>query len=176
MDEERFFQKPWWNYLEEDLKELFLESFFLIKVVGQWRKNLPHERSEFHDYAFVVFPAAKAYEGFLKKLFLDLGFISLEEYKGRRFRVGKALNPELDREKYANISIYDKLVSFCGGEGVARKLWDTWTRCRNLAFHWFPGEKNVLTFEEARSCITMIIEAVDNAFEGCKISQRPQNG
>ena len=67
-------KKLWWNYVHEDLRELLLESVFLIKNVGEWEKSLTGEKYVFHDYSFIVFPAAKAYEGFLKTLFLDLGF------------------------------------------------------------------------------------------------------
>ncbi len=106
----------WWDYLEEDLQELLRESTLLLERAGKWEQ-------QFHDYSFVVFPAAKAYEGFLKKLFLDMGFIDKKEYLGRRFRVGKALNPSLynrDMKRHGRykrlrerISVYDKLVGYC---------------------------------------------------------------
>jgi len=86
--------KSWWGYLEEDIQELLTQSVILIEVVGRWSKD---ERSRLHDYSFVAFPIAKAYEGFLKKLFYDLGFINEDDYFGKRFRVGKSLNPSLDR-------------------------------------------------------------------------------
>ena len=80
--------KPWYDYLEEDLRELLAEAFELIEKVPDWHDG-------FHDYSFIVFPAAKAYEGYLKKLFLDLGFIERDDYYGKRFRIGMALNPQL---------------------------------------------------------------------------------
>ena len=128
--------KPWYDYLEEDLRELLAESFQLIKAVNLWSDH-------FHDYSFIVFPAAKAYEGFLKKLFLDLGFISEEDYYGRHFRIGKALNPQLEK-RFRNESIYDQVEKYCGGRKVADNLWETWKTCRNLVFHWFPDEKLLL--------------------------------
>src|SRR4030043_1223043 len=95
-------QKAWWGYIEADLNELLKESQKLAATTSGWEEK-------FHDYAFVVFPAAKAYEGFLKKLFLDLGFISEEDYFGKRFRIGKALNPALE-ERYWDESVYRKIV------------------------------------------------------------------
>ena len=68
-------KKTWWNYIEEDIRELLKEASLLADIFENRGRDLPAGRQEFHDYAFVVFPAAKAYEGFLKKLFLDLGFI-----------------------------------------------------------------------------------------------------
>ena len=160
--------RPWWDYLEEDLQELLKTSFFLIETLEKGERDLPAGRQEFHDYSFVVFPASKAYEGFLKKLFLDLGFITEKEYFGKRFRIGKALNPSLNREKYRDQSVYDKIVGFCGGEELAKKLWDTWKTCRNLLFHWFPKEKRAINFEEARAKVDKVIDAIDAAFKECK--------
>ena len=161
-------QKPWWNYIEEDLRELLKEAQLLISKVETWEEK-------FHDYAFIVFPAAKAYEGFLKKLFLDLEFITEEDYFGKRFRVGKALNPSLEKELREKESVYDKIVQFCQGPKLADLLWETWKEGRNRLFHWFPNEKNALSLEEAKVRVGMIIEAMDAAFKECKI-ERSSNG
>ena len=158
-------EKIWWDYLEEDIQELLRESFHLIRKVNKWDRK-------FHDYAFIVFPASKAYEGFLKKLFLDMGFISREEYLGRRFRIGKALNPSLDRRHRVRESVYDKLVEYCGGRQFADKLWITWREARNLLFHWFPEEKNAIDYEEAKQRVNMIIDTIDLAFKECKIDNK----
>lgn len=158
-------ERPWWSYLEEDLQELLKESLLLLSIFEV------KGRQEFHDYAFVVFPAAKAYEGFLKKLFLDLGLISENEYYGKRFRIGKALNPHLERPLRQKEGIYDKLVAFCRGPELANKLWDTWKMSRNLVFHWFPNERNAIDKREAGERIAMILNAIDMAFEECKIEK-----
>lgn len=162
----------WWEYLEEDLQELLRESSLLLERAGKWEQT-------FHDYSFVVFPAAKAYEGFLKKLFLDMGFIDKKEYLGRRFRVGKALNPSLynrDMKRHGRykrlrerISVYDKLVGYCGGKDLANELWGTWKTCRNLLFHWFPNEKNAINLVEAGQRIDTITGSMNSAFKECKI-------
>ena len=47
-------KKVWWSYLEEDLQELLEQAFLLSQKVEEWEH-------QFHDYAFVVFPASKAY-------------------------------------------------------------------------------------------------------------------
>jgi hypothetical protein len=173
--------KSWWSYLEEDLQELILQTQLLIKTVEEWRRNPSTSpstpisgpkgsRQEFHDYAFVVFPAAKAYEGFLKKLFLDLGLISPEQFYGKRFRVGKALNPSLKKSLREKFGVYYKIITYCGGDsGLADTLWDTWRECRNILFHWFPNEKNAISFEEAKEKFDMILAALDKATKECKI-------
>ena len=155
----------WWTYIHEDLRELLQESYLLVEIFER------KEELEFHDYAFIVFPAAKAYEGFLKTLFHDLGFISDEDFNGKRFRVGKALNPSLEKKLREREGIYDKLVSFCQGAELADTLWETWKKARNLLFHWFPQERNAISFEEAKERLGIILNAIDLAFKECKIDR-----
>ncbi len=162
-------KKLWWHYIEEDLQELLVASEFLANVVRSWGGDLPQGRKVFHDYSFIVFPAAKAYEGYLKKVFLDMGFITPEDYHGKHFRIGKALNPFLEKRYRNNESVYDKIVTHCGGKELADTLWEAWTNGRNVVFHWFPDEKKAVSFEEAEEKIKQIVGAMDKAFEGCKI-------
>jgi len=154
-------ERKWWGYLEEDLQELLTTAFLLDKNVRNWNQ-------QFHDYSFVVFPAAKAYEGFLKKLFLDLNFINEDQYRGKRFRVGKSLNPQLER-RYKKESVYIKIVKYCGGKNLADNLWLTWKECRNILFHWFPDEKNAIDKNEASQKLLRIVDSIDQAFKECKV-------
>jgi hypothetical protein len=170
--------RAWWNYVNEDLKELLLQSLLLIEAANKWetdtgetfgRGTIPKER--FRDYAFIVFPAAKAYEGFLKKFFLDMGFITEEDYYGKHFRVGKALNPSLEKEIREREGVYDKIVEFCGGESLAEKMWLCWKECRNLLFHWFPNEKNAVTLAEAKQRVMLIVDTIDMAYAASKVGR-----
>lgn len=154
--------KSWWNYLEPDLRKFLTESTIILSKTKHWPE-------EFHDYSFIVFPAAKAYEGFLKKLFLDMNFISKEDYLGKRFRIGKSLNPNLDKNHQDEAWVYDDLERFSGGKELPDLLWETWKKSRNLAFHWFPGEANNLTLPEAEMRLDMIIEAIDEVFSACSV-------
>ncbi|KKP47253.1 MAG: hypothetical protein UR39_C0005G0066 [Candidatus Woesebacteria bacterium GW2011_GWA1_33_30] len=163
--------KIWWSYIQEDLQELLVASEFLANTVKSWGGDLPAGSRVFHDYSFVVFPTAKAYEGFLKKMFFDLGFITEEDYRGKRFRIGKALNPFLEKNLRNRESVYDKLVKYCNGKELADKLWEAWTSGRNLIFHWFPEEKKAVSFKEAEEKINLIINAMDLAFRGCIINK-----
>ncbi len=155
-------KKSWWSYLGKDLQGLLRESVLLIEKVEKWDKK-------FHDYSFVVFPAAKAYEGFLKQIFLDRNFIDEKDYYGKRFRVGKALNPSLEKRLRKRESVYDKIVEFCGGRDLADKMWHTWKVCRNMLFHWFPNEKNAIGFPTAKKRVSLVIETIDETFKKCKI-------
>lgn len=157
-------KNSWWSYLAEDLQELLRESVLLLTKTGEWDKK-------FHDYSFIVFPAAKAYEGFLKNVFLDRGFIDEEQYFGKRFRIGKSLNPSLDKKYRDEGWVYKEVVDFCGGEDLAKSMWKTWKRCRNLVFHWFPKEKNALDYLEAKERLTQILDTIDKTFSGCKLEK-----
>ncbi len=160
--------KAWWRYLEADLQELFTESLVLVDIFE--KRNEEISKEEFEDYSFIVFPAAKAYEGFLKKIFLDLGFINREQYYGKHLRIGKSLSPYLPKDLERE-SVYKKLVDYCGGEKLAENLWETWKTSRNLVFHWFPDEKNAINFSEAKEKISLIISAIDLAFEECRLGK-----
>lgn len=159
--------RVWWDYIHKDLQELLKQSLLLIEFIEKRVRDLPNGRQEFHDYAFVVFPAAKGYEGFLKHLFLDLGFITKETFYGKRFRVGKALNPALEK-RFREESVYDNLVKFCNGNELADSLWNTWKTCRNVLFHWFPEERNAIDFTEAKERVGNVLDTMDLAFKECK--------
>jgi hypothetical protein len=158
---------PWWDYIHEDLRELFNQSYLLIKIFA----GGAHNGKSFHDYSFIVFPAAKGYEGYLKTLFKDLGFISENEFYSKRFRIGRALNPTLEHNLRHEESVYDRLVNYCGDKGLSNQLWDTWTTGRNVLFHWFPHEKNAINFEEAEAVVAKIVDTMDLAFEECKLNK-----
>ena len=160
-------KKPWWDYLPTDLKDSLELSFFLADRSSEWSKR-------FYDYSFIVFPAAKSYEGFLKKVFLDMGFITNEDYRGKHFRIGKALNPDLEPKYKDSDWVYDKLSKFCQGRELPDKLWKTWKESRNLLFHWFPEEKNVVSHNEAVERLLMIVATIDEVFTACSV-KLPKN-
>ncbi len=155
---------PWWDYVHEDLRELLKQSVLLMDVFSDGHYN----GENFHDFSFIVFPAAKAYEGYLKTLFKDLNFISEKDFYSKRFRIGRALNPALDRNREEE-SVYDELENYCHGKDLPKVLWETWRTGRNQLFHWFPNEKNAISYDEAVKIISKILDAMDFAFEECKI-------
>ncbi|MBL7036624.1 hypothetical protein ISR94_02125 [Candidatus Microgenomates bacterium] len=164
-------KRIWWDYAEEDLRELLEASIFLLNTVRSWGGDLSGGKEEFHDYSFCVFPAAKAYEGYLKKVFLDMGFINEKAYFGKHFRIGKALNPALEKKYRGKDNVYDQIVKYCGGKDLADTLWEAWRKGRNLITHWFPNEKNAITFSQAQDRVNMILSAMDMVFKECKVSE-----
>lgn len=157
-------KQPWWNYLDRVQQDLIRQSLYLIEDEEKKSRALS-------DYSFVVFPAAKAYEGFLKKLFFDLGLIDRNQFSGERFRIGRALNPAIFKE-YPQESVYEKLNRFCGGEAIPEKLWKTWKTSRNLVFHFFPEKGNLVIFPEAKKRVEEIVDAISFSFQGCQASKR----
>ena len=155
-------KRPWWEYIGHDLQELMLQGFDLFRV--------SNVLDTYHDYSFIVFPMSKAYEGFLKKIFLDMQFIDAAEYEGTRFRIGKALNPSLDPKARDEQWVYGKLSKYCGGVALPNQLWDAWRECRNLVFHWFPKDSRDITREEAGEKLHQVVAAIDAVFRECKIS------
>ena len=151
----------WWSYLEIGQKEGLKTAFALLAR----EKVRPIQNVD--DYSFIIFPAAKAYEGFLKKLFRDLGFLTQEDYEGDRFRIGKALNPVLEAQ-WRHESIYDKLTEYCKGKELPDKLWETWKKSRNSIFHFWPLHKNEITLQDAEDRLSMIVATINSAFTECK--------
>ncbi len=149
--------------MDEPMRDLAQQSYALLE-----RESGRAGEQEFHDYSFVVFPMAKAYEGFLKKIFFDLKLISRMQYKGDRFRVGKSLNPHLPK-RYAWDWVYGKLVAYCGGEGLPLRMWETWKSARNRIFHYFPDHHEFITLDQARLLISGIVRVMEDVLTGCKL-------
>jgi len=116
------------------------------------------KNNSFSDYSFLVAPAAKAYEGYLKYFFLKIGLIDQYQYQSDRFRVGKTLNPSL---RFKRFSIFQKLIDLDdSGEELAELLWDGWKFGRNQIFHYFPNKLKRISLPEAKNRIALILNAI----------------
>lgn len=151
----------WWRYLTEPMRDLAGQSFALLE-----REGGKAGEYKYHDYSFVVFPMAKAYEGFLKKLFYDLGLINNRQFSGDRFRIGKALNPNLPK-RYQWDWVYDKLALACHGEETPLLMWEVWKKARNRIFHFFPDHHELISLDQARELIWEIQKAMENSLIQC---------
>jgi len=137
------------KYLKNDQDQLIDDVENVLKYLQQ---------NHINDYSFIVAPAAKAYEGYLKDFFFDLDIIDEYSYHSDRFRVGKTLNPSL---RYKRYSIFKKLADIHeNGEKLAEKLWSAWKQGRNEIFHYFPGNVKKLSLADAQDCITLILKAI----------------
>ena len=153
--------EQWFTYLSEGQKDLVKQAYDLLERFE--RRSTKSETPEPHDYSFVVFSMAKAYEGFLKKFFLEAKLIDRKTYEGDRFRIGKALNPDLPQRFRGRWWLYGPLTEACGDEKVPQKLWRAWKECRNRLFHFFPRHKHFIDLAEAKERIEQLKIAMKEA-------------
>ncbi len=152
-----------------------LQTFLGPELSALWadgNKLIVSASGGFHDYSFVVFPFAKVYEGFLKKLLFAIGAIGEQQLISERWRVGRALNPELEKG-LRHESVYDHIVSSCtNGKELADQLWQAWKWGRNEIFHYYPDHTKHLSFTEAREIVVRIEKAMEAALMGCKLNNQ----
>lgn len=160
---EDFSKTNWWAYMDEPMRDLARESFELFE-----QESRRAGEYKWHDYSFIVFPMAKAYEGFLKKLFYNLELITKQQFMGDRFRIGRSLNPNLPK-RYQSDWVFGKLVDYCAGEELPVLLWETWKQCRNQAFHYFPDHQRLMSLSEVGECLQIINKTMEKALLGCRI-------
>ena len=148
-----------WSYLSDEQRGLILDGEQLLSD----SKHL----TSISDYSFLVFPFAKAFEGFLKKLFLELGLIREDEYYGDDIRIGKLLSPYF-MKKHAG-SLYKKLsLDKYAGKELTEDLWKVWKKGRNLVFHYFPHNFRRLTYDEALEIINDFGRVMERSVEKSK--------
>jgi len=146
--------EKWFQRLPLEQRELLHQSLYLLE-------DMENHPRQFFDYSFVIMPAAKAYEGFIKDSLLHLGLISERLYRGTRFRVGKSLNSELDKiPRYKQEALYQELVELFGDKTVAEKMWQTWKRCRNRTFHYFTKKRKTVTLDMAQDRVEQILDTI----------------
>lgn len=147
--------QPWFQQLSSWQQEL-------VHITVELYEREERMMSSFSDYSFLVFPIGKAYEGFLKQYFYDIHLIDERTYMDKRFRIGKALNPDLSPHRKDELWLFDGVKDMCGLE-LANMLWQTWLECRNKVFHYFPHNQKRLSLQEAASKMTMILSAMEEA-------------
>ncbi len=150
-----------WNYISQEQKDLLKEGQYLMNDV------IKEQRTEFKDYSFLVFPFAKAYEGFLKQLFRDIKFITRLDYISDHLRLGKLLSPQLI-SRLGDRSLYLKIEQATSHD-FAELVWDTWRVGRNQVFHYFPHNIKAVSFEEAKGIVNKIIITMEEAYSKLKI-------
>lgn len=156
-------EESWFQQLDADHQSHIRLSFELLEREKEFNSSL-------HDYSFVVFPAAKAYEGFLKLYLFNLGLIDEQVYKGTRFRIGRALNADIRGSQKDDFWLYDEVEQICG-QDVARLLWQAWLECRNRVFHYFPEREHSITFSQAEERLLQLVDAIRAGVE-CQITMK----
>ena len=145
-----------WEYLSQTQRDLIDEGQYLMNEV------IRDHAYRFKDYSFLIFPFAKTYEGFLKQLFKDVGFISHLDYISDHLRLGKLLSPHLVM-KLGEKSLYEK-IRINGSRELAETIWKTWKLGRNEIFHYFPHNIRAVTFDEANRIVGNVLETMEVAY------------
>ena len=149
-----------WNYLTDEIRDLVETGETVLEFLHTHK-----DTTDISDYSFCVFSFAKAYEGFCKKLLLDMGLIKEHEYYGDRIRIGRLLSPHYKKNKE---SVFARICEHPGGsEKLSQQLWDVWKRGRNLVFHYFPHNYRKLEYAEAYAIIESIVDAMGTAVNRC---------
>lgn len=148
-----------WHYFSTTQKDLLQEGDYLM-TIAEGKKD------KFKDFSFLVFPYAKAYEGYLKQLFLDVGFITHLDYISDHFRIGKYLSPHLI-QRLGDRSIYAHIIKL-SSEELAGAIWDMWKRGRNEVFHYYPHNIKRLTFDDARIMNEDILQTMTKSYNELK--------
>lgn len=146
-----------WNYLSQPQRDLILQGDYMAQEV------IEDGKYEFKDYSFLVFPYAKAYEGFLKQLFKDIHFISHLDYISDHLRLGKLMSPNLVG-RLGDRSLFRKIRENASLE-LAERIWDAWKVGRNQIFHYFPHNLKAIKYDEARVIIATFIATMQESYE-----------
>jgi len=157
-----FKTSDFWFYLSQNQKDLINEGLYLMNDV------IKNHAYHFKDYSFLVFPFAKAYEGFLKQLFRDVKFISHLDYISDHLRLGKLMSPNLVK-KLGERSLYKKIKDKAS-QDLADKIWNAWKIGRNQVFHYYPHNLKALTFSQAENIIDNILLVMEESYGKLKVN------
>lgn len=139
--------------LPQDQLDLLEQGYIMLKNANDDKSH------KYADYSFAVFPFAKAYEGFLKTVFLEAGYISREDYLSKFFRIGKVMSPNL-RKRLGKNSVYERICQSVGCD-LSDMIWKAWKRGRNQIFHYFPDNIQSITLQEAEDIAKALIETME---------------
>jgi hypothetical protein len=160
---ENIFNSSWFLFMNERHKRLVKTAITLYERESHLR-DAGESDNNLDDYSFIIFPMSKAYEGFLKRSFLDLGIIDLKTFEGKRFRIGRALNPDVHQTQRDKYWLYDDIKQICGSE-VARELWNAWLECRNRIFHFYAKIDNSISLETVEQRLLQLSNAMQSLVE-----------
>lgn len=158
-----FRQESWYQFLDHGMQDLVNQSYSLIQQEKKYAKP------RYHDYSYILFPIAKAYEGFLKKYLYTLELIDESVLYDRYFRIGRSLNPDLPDKFKDDNWLFDDLLKICrqsqAGD-LAKKLWQAWVEGRNQLFHYyFPDHVKFINLIEAEKLVDQFVTAMDQAVQ-----------
>jgi hypothetical protein len=155
-----------WSYLPPEIQSLIEDGEYLLS-------DAEKSKGKISDFSYLVFPFSKAYEGFLKKLFLDIELIREDEFYSDDIRIGRILNPHYINEKE---NVFERICrhgkTHVNGVEMAEAMWKVWKRGRNQVFHYFPHNFRRLGYEESLDIINELNRAMELSVKGCGMGER----
>jgi len=111
------------KFLGEELLQLRLDTIKLIR-------DIDFSDVSFSDYSFILLPVAKAFEGFLKKILVNLKLIKLSDLKTDPYiAINKYFNP---KDGLINEYLVDKKRD----KTLPSNIFSVYQECRNDILHY----------------------------------------
>lgn len=172
--------KPRWRskefdeFVGEDVINLYADSMALYKNLStveflesgmiKQRDQVFRLTTEFNDYSFVVFPFAKAFEGVLKKILVEAGFLKEGELlEDPSLSINKYFNP------VGNQKILESVKDKTRDKAIPYVIYSTYQECRNQIIHYDSYRDNrVKSLDEARFYLERIEDAIEKAYDAFK--------
>ena len=161
-----------WNFLSPGVQNLLTSSEILQFVFTAYSKEHDwHLNKWLLDYSFMAYPAARAFEGFLKKLAIHKKFtfkkgstrkIVTDKYlnSNPNFPIGKIFDP--DENPKINTALLDK-KRFKSYPKVVSANWDL---IRNRLMHYDHGKHSSTDVDTAIDLIRDVYKGIRAAYEG----------
>jgi len=111
-----------------------------------------------NDFSVVVFPSAKAFEGYIKKIFLNIKLITKKEIEKDPYQsIGKIINGE---------KIKNKIIDKKRDRSFLKLLSAQWDLCRNVILHYDIDQPEIINSkEEAFRKVENIYEVMKKAYK-----------
>jgi hypothetical protein len=142
------------EFVGDDLFNLFQDSKYLLV------KAQEPPFAQVSDYSYIVLPAAKAYEGVLKKILVNAGLVSEQTILEK---------PELSLNSYfnpvGNEGIFNSLKDKARDKAIPHIIYSTYQECRNQIFHHDSYRDSKITLEDADFYIRRIDDAISKAYK-----------
>jgi len=143
-------------FLDDYQRRLLLDGL-LIKTIFTTSDSYRIFNSLLNDFSVMVFPSAKAFEGYIKKLLLTIGLITEKEIKENPYKsIGKILDGE---------EIKKKLLDKKRDRTIPKLLAVQWDLCRNIILHYDLDQPEIISKEEALKKIEDIHEAIKRSYK-----------
>ena len=152
------FEKASWFTLLDDNGQRLVK---LSEILYEREERM---KTMYESYSFVVFPMAKAYEGFIKLYLKKTGILNRSDYIDVKFRIGRALNPDISDRHKDEWWLFDDLERACGKD-TARAMWNAWIECRNHVFHFYFDDEIEMDLEEAKNKLIQMNTAMAKAMQ-----------